>query len=218
MNHPCEIIYKFSEDRTYGSERGVCRITGKQSSGMPFDKWVKKTFTDYGDLKPGDIISNEALFCFDEASEVITKKTGKEKTQRFRTYTHIVSNNKWYVYNKSQKEEIYKLLIESDPDVCVISDSGQKHLLFKHKLGTWQFENIHISRDKNLLKSIKELSDELLINGFSKTEIITGDFLQHRVMKYGVKRWFEKKELLDKQRGSGLFDLAIWLSTKKETK
>ena len=64
----------------YGSDRGVCRITGKKSIGIAFDKWVKKTFNDYDYLKPGTIISNEALLCFDEASMVVAEKVGKSYT------------------------------------------------------------------------------------------------------------------------------------------
>jgi len=47
MKHPCEIMYQFSNGKIYGTTRGICRITGKQSIGVPFEKWVKDTFTDF---------------------------------------------------------------------------------------------------------------------------------------------------------------------------
>ncbi len=77
--HPCEILYGFSSDKIYGNEKGICRITGKESTGLKFDDWVKDTFTDYASLYPGTIISNEALFCFEESSELIAKKVNKDK-------------------------------------------------------------------------------------------------------------------------------------------
>ena len=59
--HPCEIIYALSSRPIYGNVSGVCRITGKESEGLIFNKWVKPTFTDHAYLLPGNIISNEAF-------------------------------------------------------------------------------------------------------------------------------------------------------------
>lgn len=213
--HPCEILYCFSSNKIYGNEKGICRITGKESTGLKFDEWVKDTFTDHASLYPGIIISNEALFSFEESSELIAEKTNKEKPQRFRTYSHIVANGEWYVLTKAQKKEIYDLMINNEPDVCVISDSGQRHLLFKHKIGTWQFEDQFIQRDKETLTKIKLLGDELINNNFSKAEMLSGNYIQHRIMKYGVKKWREIEKILISYRGSAIFDLAIWLSQKQ---
>jgi hypothetical protein len=216
--HPCEILYGFSSDKIYGDEKGICRITGKESTGLKFDDWVKDTFTDYASLYPGTIISNKALFCFEEASELIARKVNKDKLQRFRTYTHIVIKDKWFVLTKAQKKEIYDLIINNEPDVCVISDSGQRHLLFKHKIGTWQFEDQFIQRDKETLTKIKLIGDELISNNFSKAEMLSGNYIQHRVMKYGIKKWKLAEDKLREYRGSAIFDLSIWLSQKEGEK
>jgi hypothetical protein len=213
--HPCEILYLFASNKIYGDEKGICRITGKESTGINFDGWVKDTFTDHAYLYPGQIISNEALFSFEESSELIAQKVNKEKPQRFRTYSHIVANGEWYVLTKAQKKEIYELILNNEPDVCVISDSGQRHLLFKHKIGTWQFEDQHIKRDKKTLAKIKLIGDELISNNFSKAEVLSGNFVQHRIMKYGVKKWLLAENELRRDRGSAIFDLGIWLSQKQ---
>lgn len=210
--HPCEIIYELGHKPIYGDEKGICRITGKEAEGIKFESWVKKTFTDYNYLFDGDIISNEALFCFEEGSEYLAKKVNRDKPQRFRTYTHIVENDEWHMLSKAQKQEIYNLIVNGDPEVCVISDSGQRHLLFKHKLGTWQFEDQHIKRDKSKLAEIKLIGDEMLTNGFSKNEMLFGHYAQHRIMKYGIKNWKLAEDKLREYRGSAIFDLAIWLS------
>jgi hypothetical protein len=215
MKHPCEILYQFSSGKVYGTEKGTCRIIGKELTGLKFDDWVKDTFTDYASLFPGTIISNEALFCFEESSPLIAQKVKKVKPQRFRTYTHIVVNDSWYVLTKAQKKEIYELIINNDPNVCVISDSGQRHLLFKHKVGTWQFEDQFIHRDKEVLSKIKKVGDTLLDNNFSKAEMLSGNYIQHRVLKYGVKDWRTAEDVLKQYRGSAIFDLAIWLSQKE---
>ena len=78
MNHPTQTIYAIGgNNKQYGNTEGVCRITGQNSVGIKFEKWVKDTFTDHAYLKPGTIISNEAAFCFDEASEEVQKEVEK---------------------------------------------------------------------------------------------------------------------------------------------
>lgn len=74
MHHPCTIIYSLSNKPVYGNEKGTCRITGQQSTGIKFSKWIKDTFTDIGFLRPGNIISNEAAFCFEEQSEYLQQQ------------------------------------------------------------------------------------------------------------------------------------------------
>lgn len=211
-------MYQFSDAKIYGETPGVCRITGKESTGIEFEKWVKDTFTDFAYLKPGTIISNEALFCFEEQSEFLQRMTGRDKPQRFRTYSHIVVGAEWHLLSKAQKPEIYDLLINTDPLVCVIADSGQKHLLFKHRPGTWQFETETIARDKKTLRLLKEMADELLAEKFSKAEILTAQYKQYKVIDYGLARWRAKEQIFKQYRGSAIFDLAIWLAqTKGET-
>src|SRR5690606_17378661 len=130
MIHPCETIYYLGANRKiYGTTPGTCRITGKEPTDTPFDKWVKETFTDHAYLKTGNIISNEAVFCFDESSEIIQKKTGRDKLQRYRTYAHIVHNGECYCLTKADKRKICELIITGAALVCV-TDTGQKHVLF----------------------------------------------------------------------------------------
>ncbi len=109
--NPCEIMYQFSNAKIYGDAEGICRITGEYSTGLPFEDWVKDTFTDWAYLRPGTIISNEALFCFEEKSEILQALTGRDKPQKFRTYSHIVVDDHWYPLTKAQKPEIYDLII-----------------------------------------------------------------------------------------------------------
>ncbi len=64
--NPCARIYNIgAENKIYGTEKGICRITGLEGVGINFDKWARDTFNDHDSLFPGTIISNEALFCFD---------------------------------------------------------------------------------------------------------------------------------------------------------
>lgn len=213
MNHPCITLYNLSNHPTYGDTEGICRITGQHSTGILFDKWVRDTFTDFHNLKPGTIISNEAMFCFEEQSEYLQKLTGKDKPQRFRNYTHIVLENQWYIKNKGEKEDIMKLMLQL-PEICVIAESGQRHLLFKNKPGTWQFEDTFIQPDV-LLFSKMQSRIHALSETFSNDEIQTGQYLQHRIIKFGFKNWQIVENELKKYRGQSMFDLALFFSKIK---
>lgn len=214
--HPCEQISRASKCLIeYGNTPGICRITGKQSIGLPFKTWVKDTFTDHASLKPGSIVSNEALFCFDEQSDLLMKKTGREKPQRFRTYSHIIDvSGNWHTVTKADKKFIYSLIIEGAPLVC-LTDSGQKHVLFKHKTGFWQLDDLFIKPDINAFIKLHTDMCELLHLEFSQNEIITGNYMQYRIMKAGFQIWIEAENKINSQRGNQLFKFTSWLLFNK---
>lgn len=215
--HPCEIIYRAGAGgKTYGTIPGTCRITGLQSTGLLFHKWVKDTFTDHAWLRPGEIISNEALFCFDEQSEIIQKKTGREKLQRFRTYSHVTDNNgNWHCLTKSDKQLIVQLITEGAGLVC-LTDSGQKHLLFKHRPGMWQLDDIFVMPDITLFARLHGLMMQMLDMGFSQNEIITGHYLQYRVLQCGIENWKPLEDTLKPYRGNSFFTFTTWLLFTKK--
>lgn len=211
--HPCESIYKAAgQTPTIDGVRGVCRITGKDSQGVPFNKWVKDTFTDHAYLSPGDIISFEALFCFEEQSTLLQEKTQRDKPQRFRTYSHIVTEDgSWQVLTKANKREIFHLLAHTKPELVCLTDSGQKHILFKHRVGFWQLDETFIQPNAELLVFLHEKMLELLALGFSQTEIQSGKYYHARVLKAVLKVWHELEGQISSYRGKPIFDLAAWL-------
>ena len=208
---PCEVIYSIgAKEKVYGDEEGICRITGKQSKGISFFDWVKDTFTDYASLKPGTIISNEALFCFDEASILIQQKTGKEKPQRFRTYSHIVKDGAWHCYTKAHKKQIYDAIISGAELIC-LTDSGQKHILFTHRIGFWQLDELFIPTDVVFFKALHNAMTDLMRIGFNQASIITGKYVASYIISNGADVWKEKEDFLRQHRGSPMFDLAAWM-------
>ena len=210
--HPCNLIYNTSGSGTiYGTVPGVCRITGETSEGLPFHKWVRDTFTDHAWLKPGNIISNQAMFCFDEQSTFLQLKNGRERPQRFRTYSHIIDKSGvWHTLTKADKKLTYKLIIDGATLVC-LTDSGQKHLLFKHRTGMWQLDDIFIIPDIPLLIKLHSTMMQLITAGFSQTEIITGNYLQYRILKAGIGTWKSFEDLLRPLRSSKFFTFTAWL-------
>lgn len=208
--HPCELVYSLSSKPIYDTVEGTCRITGKKSKGVEFKKWLKPTFTDLGSLLPGNIISNEALFCFDEASAEIQLKTGKEKLQRFRTYSHIVFNNTWFCVTKADKQQIFEMICLGAQLVC-LTDTGQKHILFKHKPGMWQLDELYIYPDIEYLKMLHSTMQNLLEVGFTQSSIIAGTYNPNFIAKNGFDVWNENEKELKEHRGKPMFDFASWM-------
>lgn len=210
MSHPCISIYSLSSRPIYGTEKGICRITGLQSEGVLFSKWVKPTFNDHDALKPGTIISNEALFCFDEQSEELRDKTGREKLQRFRTYSHIIHNYEWHTVTKADKEKIFNLICDGASLVC-LTDTGQKHILFKHRQGMWQLDDMHIPPDIDFLKLLHSTMQNLMKAGFTQKSIIEGNYNPNFILKNGFEVWKENEDILKLHRGKQMFDFASWM-------
>lgn len=207
----CEVIHDIAGRPVYGSEQGVCRITGKESTGINFDQWVKKTFTDHGVLHPGTIISNAARFTFEDASTLIQEKTGRDKPQKFRTYSHVVTKDGlWLCLTKRDKSEIVNIL-QANPKIVCLTDSGQKHLLFKNTPGVWQLDESHIMPDLTLFNHLHGEMMRLIELGFSQTEVKSGKYKSSRILKAGVSRWKEIEDDLKRHRGTPMFDFAAWL-------
>jgi hypothetical protein len=212
LYHPCELLYRIAaKNKIYGNVPGTCRITGKESTGIPYPTWVKDTFTDHAWLKPGNIVSNEALFSFEERSVEIQKMLNKEAGQKFRNYSHIIAGNIWYPLTKANKREMYQLITSGTCQVVCLSDSGQKHLYFKHRTGFWQLEDQFIVPDIDTLKFLHQRFSELLELGFSQTEIITGNYIGYRVMKAGLQAWKTIEDQIKPHRGTLIFNFTAWI-------
>lgn len=210
--HPCIQLYRLAGAKfSVGNTSGVCRITGQPSTGMPFGDWVKDTFTDHAYLHPGDIISNEAAFCFTEDSTLIQAMTARDKPQRFRTYSHIVTGSEWLCLTKADKQRIVGLLLSGECRIVCLTDSGQKHIFFKHRPGFWQLDETFVVPDLDDFAHLHGLMMRMLALGFGQTQVQTGHYHQQLILKAGLSRWQEIENQLSPRRGEPMFDFAAWL-------
>ncbi len=201
---------------------GICRVCGAEStSGTPFEKWIRPTFTDHDKLVAGDIICDDCLFWFDERSEVLARRMGKDKPQRMRNYSHFVVDGEWIPLSKSDKAHMIELLLDEPfPELAAIAESGQKHIVFRAprnpkgaRAGWIQFEeqSLFLNPDElaGLLRAI-----ESLYARFSKSDIQTGRYAQHAVRAFGLEAWYALEQQIAPWRGSLLFRLALFLAQK----
>jgi hypothetical protein len=189
---------------------GKCRLCGAVSAGEAFSRWVKDSFTNWGLLYEGAIICRACLFCAEEKSCLLQEMTGRDKPQKMRTYSHFVVDGEWRALTKGEKREMRRLLA-LEPDVAVISVTGQKHLLFRARAGWWQFEETALLPCWEKVRGWLTVIDELLTGDFSKTEVETGRYLPHRVARFGLERWRELEARVKEGRLSIAFDIALFL-------
>ena len=207
-------VYSMAQCRFCGNHRKV---------GQPFDDWVKPTFTDWDKLLPGDMICNDCLFWFEEASAELAARIGKDKPQRMRNYSHFVVDGEWIPLSKSDKACMQELLLDHPfPELVAIAESGQKHIVFRatrnppNSAAGWvQFEEHQLFVRPNELRALLNTIEALYVT-FSKSEIETGSYKQYRIVQFGLAQWHELEEIIHLQRGSLLFHLAIFLAQKEE--
>jgi len=197
-----------------GEQEGICRICGLPGHGLAFSGWVRPTFTDWDKLLPGMIICHACQFCFVEQSKLLAQRVGKEKPQRMRNYSHFVIGGKWLPLSKADKAQMARILLYEDWQVAIIAQSGQKHIIFRARPSTIQLEEQQISDWHDLGSLLATI--ETLYSGFSKPEIKTGDYAQHRILRFGASFWWTLESELKSERQVVLFELALFLAQKGE--
>jgi hypothetical protein len=199
-----------------GAETGQCRVCGEVSVGIPFNSWVRSTFTDFDKMQQGTVICHACQFSFCERSELLARLVGKEKHQRMRNYSHFVVDDEWIPLSKGNKARMREILLNETPQVAVVAESGQKHIVFRAIPSVVQFEETQI-RDLSMLAPLLESVERLYNGGFSKTEIVKARYKQYRILAFGVTEWQAQEQILSPFRQSAIFALALFLAQKEDT-
>jgi len=194
---------------------GTCCVCGADGIGLPFRDWVRDTFTDWDKLQAGDIICQPCQFAFCETSELLAARVGKDKLQRMRNYSHFIINGEWVPLSKGNKARMRDILLDGGWSVAVIAESGQKHIIFRAMPGQVQFEEQRLTSLHGLEPLLVDI-EALYDGGFSKGEIESGRYAQHRILKFGYSEWAGlESRMVSHYRGSLLFRLAIFLAQRK---
>lgn len=195
---------------------GSCSLCGATGAGVPLGEWLKPSFTNYDLLRPGDIICVACQFAADDNSALLQERTGKEKAQRMRNYSHFVVGDEWLPLHKGQKGEML-VALRACPAVAVIATSGQKHIAFRARPGWWQMEEARCLPDMERLEACI-VHTAALYRVFSKGEIEAETWGPARMMKYateyGMNALLEAQRALAPHRGTQAFALALFLTQK----
>ena len=106
-------------------------------------------------------------------------------------------------------------MLAASPSVAVIAESGQKHTIFRARVGWWQFEEHTLRPFAPELERLLGLVEQLYAGGFSKADIETGRYPQHRVVAFGVRQWHELEAGIRPERGTPRLQLALFLAQKE---
>lgn len=217
MTSVSRIIYAAADAPSMdGNEQGMCAVCGIDGVGVPFSAWIKDTFTDLDKLIHGGTITCHACqFCSRDGLPTLAERTGKDKPQKFRNYSHIVHHGTWFPLSKGQKSAMRDLLVQS-PEVALIATSGQKHLFYRSSPGRWQVEEQSMLPDVSTLRLLLDVVTPML-QIFSKAELQTGRYDQRRILLFGIDPWRNAEQVLRAYRGTLIYDLVLFLAQKEET-
>lgn len=122
------------------------------------------------------------------------------------------------------REQIRDWLINPpDPPFTIcIADSGQKHTYpfavesDSRELFPVLFEETLIYCERKSFTEILNNIEFLMLKGFTKTEIQSGDYSPSRMMKVKLSEFLPVEQTLQMVRGTDIFNLAIFVAQKLE--
>jgi hypothetical protein len=225
MDTATQIIYKAAGYALDNPADGKCYLCGGIAyASTPIKAVIKPTFNDFnaaqGDMSAG--VCSACAWTMTQPNPDVQAKTGKDKPQKFRTYSHLVKDGVWGVYSKGQKADMLAALLDGImPEVCIVSESGQKHLAFKaqanpagQSVGWVQFEEQRFELDLAEFIPLQARIQALYDAGFTKEGIETGNYRFYPDSDMQVFRLHEAA--IRNQRGSLTFALALYLTTKPQ--
>jgi hypothetical protein len=204
-----------------------CAFTGsKINEGVLLLDVIKDTFTDLSYIKfSSDYMSVESALLM---SEVIPRKE-KEGFNSLRSYSYFANESELRLMNRS---EILDLLlnIPSSPFCIAVSYNCKKHTAFKC-IENHNTDSFIITTDLYQVVFNKSVVNEFLPiiqswytiskdtaqqpTYFSKNEIEYGNANYSKIMEYGAEKYEQESSILNKYRGSNLFQLIVYLLNKK---
>lgn len=201
---------------------GVCRICGIEKTGRSFATWVPDTFTNFNLLFPGDVICEDCIFWFDQRSEELQTRIGKDKPQKMQNYSHFIVDGAWIPVSKGDKSKMAMILLgDNMPEMAAIAESGQKHIAFRARrnppgqnAGWVQFEEQAIWINQAEFRKLLMIIEDLYVE-FSKGEIESGNYRHQRIIKFGISQWAALEEQILPIRSTGQFKLALFLAQKE---
>lgn len=200
---------------------GQCYLCGSRFDiGVPLAAALRDSFNnrDIAACPDGQGFCCPCAFSFNERLNI----PGHDKPQKFRTYSHFVSDSGWLLLSKASKARMQEFLLTPHAGwwAACITESGQKHLLFRCPVNYGpgrfriQFEERVVETDRITLRALLEPIESLLALGASKTGIERGEYGQRFFLATDLKEWSRLEQVITRGRGSSPFALALFLAQK----
>ena len=205
-----EKVIEYSDPPLEDVPDKTCWLCGGETGGkgLPTKKAIKPTFTDHsharaqwsGSICPG------CAFCL--------------SARELRNYSILATENQLSHPTRAEWREIL-INPPAPPFVMCLAVSGQKHLTFKAPVNldkhrfTVMLEERPVYVMPGRLNSCIEAVEGLYVY-FSKAEISTGRYSQHRIKECGLKKWEELEARTECWRGRPLFELTLFVAQRRE--
>jgi CRISPR type IV-associated protein Csf1 len=188
----------------------TCWLCGGETGGkgMSIKKAIKPTFTDHPFARGhgSSYICPGCALCL--------------SARELRNYSILATADKLFHPTRAEWRDIL-INPPAPPFVMCLAVSGQKHLTFKAPVNlererfTVLLEERPIFAAPDRIEQIIEAVEALYIY-FSKDEILTGRYSQHRIKECGLSKWERLEAEIECWRGRPLFDLALFVAQKLE--
>jgi hypothetical protein len=194
-----------------GNLSGACWLCGAETSqGVPRKKAIKPTFTD-------------ADFAQSPQSDVVCEYCNWALSWRtLRNYSILATGQG---LQHPSRQELREVLLSppEPPFLLCIATSGQKWLHFKGRITlnkemSWvMFEETPTLAPSESVRQLLVPVEEMYTGGFSKTEILTGEYRPVNINKFGVRKWESLENQIAKHRGARLFEVVVFVAQKGES-
>jgi len=193
-----------------GNLSGACWLCGAETSqGVPREKAIKPTFTD-------------ADFAQSPQSDVVCEYCNWALSWRtLRNYSILATGQGLQHPSRPELREVL-LSPPEPPFLLCIATSGQKWLYFKAKVSFRRqnypvmLEEVPVTVNTELLAKVLKPVETLYGSGFSKAEILSGEYKPVNINKFGMRRWEDAENQITKYRGTRMFELAVFVAQKGE--
>ena len=187
----------------------VCWLCGGETDGkgLPVKKAIKSKFTDhpFARAQGSSSVCSGCVFCL--------------SARELRNYSILATDKLFH----PMRAEWRQILVSPPvpPFVMCLAVSGQKHLTFKAPVNLERERYVVMLEERPVGVVPYELEQlvvlvEALYAWFTKDEILTGRYGQHRIKECGLARWEQLERQAGAWRGRVLFELALFVAQKWE--
>lgn len=205
-----EKVIEYADPPLEDVSDAICWLCGGETDGkgLPTKKAIKPTFTDHPHARAqwSNSICPDCAFCL--------------SARELRNYSTLATAERLSHPTRAEWREIL-INPPAPPFIMCLAVSGQKHLTFKAPVNldrerfTVLLEErpVYVNPDR-LAQCIEAV--EALYSYFSKDEILTGRYGQHKIKECGLAKWEQLEARVEDWRGRPLFDLAVFVAQKRE--
>ena len=191
--------------------------------------YVKPTFTnrDIVSDRNSEYVCENCVLCFSEKCNSINlARQETREAQSIRTYSWIITADEKIAYTKAHFHLLKEVVLNppDPPFMIVLSDSGQKHLIFRSKVA-YEKDNFPVSLEDEIIYVKRELLKcyfevlEPIIAACGKPLLKNTDQNLQKITMIVYKTFEEAETFIENLlqcKDKSLLKLATWLSKNKE--